>query len=92
MEDFFSMADTGVIEVSRQKCVGGCTRFISAGLDSCFSIRARTKHRIVSSAGNDIGIDVLDDPGKCPSGWDSLNHVVTYRFVGQGSKVRAYVV
>lgn len=80
------------VELKFQRCAGGCSRFIGACVGQSFCVNSRTKHRIISQAGDDIGIEVLDERGKCPDGWASYNHFVNYRFVQQGSRVRAYVV
>ncbi|MBM3247304.1 hypothetical protein FJZ17_02070 [Candidatus Pacearchaeota archaeon] len=88
------MADEVIefIEVKGQRCVGGCSRLIKACAGQGFCVSTRIKHRIISQEGNDAGIEVLDESGKCPEGWISYNHSVNYRFVQQGSMVRAYIV
>jgi hypothetical protein len=85
------MADD-FIELRAQRCIGGCNRFIEALAEQGFSVSTRVKHRIISQAGNDVGIEILDEPGKCLSGWVSCNYPINYRFVQQGARVRAYIV
>jgi len=80
------------IEVKGRRCVDGCSRVIDACAGQGFCVFPRVKHRIVSQKGNDAGIEVLDESGKCPDGWISCNHSVNYRFFQQGSMVRAYIV